>query len=120
MLFQILCTTGVMCSFTVSLAFAPMDDETVTVVVKPEPGGQERVRFIDTTTFVPVDDLGSDNYSRHLLTTDVVRACSVCVQCVRACVHVCVCNLQPRRRAKDAENKCQQLTDLGHRKEQSK
>ncbi len=70
---QVDCTAGVLCSFMVALAFSPQPNETVTVVLKPEPGGQDRVRFVTPSTFVPVSDVNSDNSSASLLVADTVR-----------------------------------------------
>eukprot|EP00750_Incisomonas_marina_P022947 INCI5004.4.p1 GENE.INCI5004.4~~INCI5004.4.p1 ORF type:complete len:1909 (-),score=302.54 INCI5004.4:476-6202(-) len=60
------CTAGVLCSFSVLLRMAPAEDEVVTVVLKPEPGGQARLRFVTPETFVPLSDVQASNASQAL------------------------------------------------------
>ena len=71
------CTTGVLCSFSVVLQFAPQPNETVTVVVKPEPLGQQRVRFTDRVSFLPISDEVAANASEALsITSGVTLLCT--------------------------------------------
>lgn len=44
----------------------PAEGEVVTVVLKPEPGGQARLRFVTPASFIPLSDLQASNASESL------------------------------------------------------